>query len=263
VWDIRTAMAVAQAKTGALIHAVSFSEDGTYFVTAGHKHLKYWYLDSTTSPPAPDKAAAAAVAASGSSSSPGPVAFVVGSSQGQRWSVLEGKSVALGGHRESTFIDVSCGRGASRGCVHAVTFGGTLYGFNSGRQMEKWVDLRGHVYALTSSEKYVGCACADGNIRLFDPMTLNYMLTLPKPHPLGRDLIAEQQIRASPTNVYPDAIACRLLMGDSKVACFYSDRSMYIWSIESGSKIIRTRSCLSHAASIWDVVVAPKDQQQS
>lgn len=27
------------------IHAVSFAEDGSYFVTAGNKHIKFWYLD--------------------------------------------------------------------------------------------------------------------------------------------------------------------------------------------------------------------------
>jgi len=31
------------------VTAVAFAPDGTHFVTAGQRHLKFWYLDSSKS----------------------------------------------------------------------------------------------------------------------------------------------------------------------------------------------------------------------
>ena len=34
---------------------ISFSEDGTYFVTAGFRHMKFWYMDTIAPPKVSDK----------------------------------------------------------------------------------------------------------------------------------------------------------------------------------------------------------------
>lgn len=36
---------VASNKISAKIRAVSFAENGNYFVTAGNRHVKFWYLE--------------------------------------------------------------------------------------------------------------------------------------------------------------------------------------------------------------------------
>jgi hypothetical protein len=36
---------VAVNKVSSKVTAVSFSEDSSYFVTAGVRHIKFWYLD--------------------------------------------------------------------------------------------------------------------------------------------------------------------------------------------------------------------------
>lgn len=36
---------VAANKVSSKVTAVSFSEDNSYFVTAGNRHVKFWYLD--------------------------------------------------------------------------------------------------------------------------------------------------------------------------------------------------------------------------
>ena len=38
------------------------------------------------------------------------------------------------------------------------------------------------------SESYLFCGCRNGTIRLFDPYTLDYIITLPYPHTLGVDI---------------------------------------------------------------------------
>lgn len=40
---------VAANKVSSRVTAVSFSEDSSYFVTAGNRHVKFWYLDHTKS----------------------------------------------------------------------------------------------------------------------------------------------------------------------------------------------------------------------
>lgn len=38
-------MVVAANKVSSKVTAVSFSDDSSYFVTAGNRHVKFWYLD--------------------------------------------------------------------------------------------------------------------------------------------------------------------------------------------------------------------------
>lgn len=40
---------VAANKVSSKVTAVSFSDDSSYFVTAGNRHVKFWYLDHTKS----------------------------------------------------------------------------------------------------------------------------------------------------------------------------------------------------------------------
>lgn len=40
---------VAANKVSSKVSAVSFSDDSSYFVTAGNRHVKFWYLDHTKS----------------------------------------------------------------------------------------------------------------------------------------------------------------------------------------------------------------------
>lgn len=39
-------MKLAGNKVTSKVNAVSFSKDGSYFVTAGLRHVKFWYLDA-------------------------------------------------------------------------------------------------------------------------------------------------------------------------------------------------------------------------
>ena len=40
---------VASNKISAKVKAVSFAENGNYFVTAGNRHVKFWYLEYSRS----------------------------------------------------------------------------------------------------------------------------------------------------------------------------------------------------------------------
>ncbi|XP_033971848.1 mitogen-activated protein kinase-binding protein 1-like [Trematomus bernacchii] len=45
VWNWKKNVVVAANKVSSKVTAVSFSDDSSYFVTAGNRHVKFWYLD--------------------------------------------------------------------------------------------------------------------------------------------------------------------------------------------------------------------------
>ncbi|KAF9925420.1 mitogen-activated protein kinase binding protein 1 [Linnemannia zychae] len=156
VWNWRTNTQIASNKVTSKVNALAFSADGTYFVTAGLRHIKFWYLNV-----GPNKKA-------GSSSI----------------RVLDGRSGILGELRDNNYVDAVCSKDGR--FTYAISSSGILCLFSEGRAMEKWIDL--HVrgaYSINLDEKYIICACTDGFIRLFEPETLQYIVTLPKPSPVG------------------------------------------------------------------------------
>lgn len=46
MWDWKKGIKLAGNKVTSRVNAVSFSKDGSYFVTAGLRHVKFWYLDA-------------------------------------------------------------------------------------------------------------------------------------------------------------------------------------------------------------------------
>jgi WD40 repeat protein len=44
VWNLRTKFKVASNKISCKVNGIAFSRDGSYFVTVGNRHVKFWYL---------------------------------------------------------------------------------------------------------------------------------------------------------------------------------------------------------------------------
>lgn len=45
LWFLQKSALIAVNKVSSKVMAVSFSEDGNHFVTAGNRHVRFWYLD--------------------------------------------------------------------------------------------------------------------------------------------------------------------------------------------------------------------------
>lgn len=102
---------------------------------------------------------------------------------------LNGRSAILGDHQNNSFIAVKCGRGHLSNLTYVLTKSGLLCQFNKSRELDKFTDIKcGRGYCLECSEEYVMCGCGDGVIRLFDPASLDYIATMPRPHPLNIEL---------------------------------------------------------------------------
>lgn len=105
-------MVVSANKVSSKVTAVSFSDDSSYFVTAGNRHVKFWYLDHGKT------------------------------SKANATVPLLGRSGLLGELRNNFFSDVACGRGRQASSTFCITSSGLLCEFNDRRLLDKWVELR-------------------------------------------------------------------------------------------------------------------------
>ncbi|KAM3853923.1 mitogen-activated protein kinase-binding protein 1 isoform 2-T2 [Vipera latastei] len=240
VWSWKKNIVVAANKVSSKVTAVSFSEDCSYFVTAGNRHIKFWYLaDSKTS-----KVNATVP--------------------------LLGRSGLLGELRNNFFTDVACGRGKKADSTFCITSSGLLCEFNDKRLLDKWVELRTTVAnCISVNHDYIFCGCADGTVRIFNPSNLHFVTTLPKPHFLGTDIASITEASRLFSNVtdakYPDTIALTFDPNNQWLSCVYNDHSLYVWDIKDPKKVGKVYSALYHSSCVWNIEVYPdvKDSNQS
>uniref|UniRef100_A0A3Q3XJE1 MABP1/WDR62 first WD40 domain-containing protein n=1 Tax=Mola mola TaxID=94237 RepID=A0A3Q3XJE1_MOLML len=159
VWNWKKNVVVAANKVSSKVTAVSFSDDSSYFVTAGNRHVKFWYLDHAKT------------------------------SKVNATVPLLGRSGLLGELRNNFFSDVACGRGRQASSTFCITSSGLLCEFNDRRLLDKWVELRtSQATCLSVTDELIFCGCADGTVRAFSPINLHFLCTLPRPHCLGADI---------------------------------------------------------------------------
>ncbi|KAK2088277.1 mitogen-activated protein kinase binding protein 1 [Saguinus oedipus] len=148
VWDWKKDIVVASNKVSCRVIALSFSEDSSYFVTVGNRHVRFWFLEVSTE------------------------TKVTGTVP------LVGRSGILGELHNNIFCGVACGRGRMAGSTFCVSYSGLLCQFNEKRVLEKWINLKELIF----------CGCTDGIVRIFQAHSLHYLANLPKPHYLGVDV---------------------------------------------------------------------------
>ncbi|TNM95124.1 hypothetical protein fugu_017883 [Takifugu bimaculatus] len=227
VWAWKKDVVVAANKVSSKVTSVSFSEDSSYFVTVGNRHVKFWYLDHS-------KASKASV----------PVPLL-------------GRSGLLGELRNNFFCDVACGRGSTSDSTFCISSSGLLCELNSKRMLEKWVDLRtGTAHSLSLSEDTIFCGCADGTVHVFKAANLQFVCTLPRPHPLGSDVAAVTEashlFSTKMDARYPDAIAVTFDPASHWLSCVYNDHSLYVWDVKDVNRVGKVHSALFHASCVWD-----------
>uniref|UniRef100_W5N198 Mitogen-activated protein kinase binding protein 1 n=1 Tax=Lepisosteus oculatus TaxID=7918 RepID=W5N198_LEPOC len=233
VWAWKKNAVVAANKVSSKVTAVSFSEDSSYFVTAGNRHVKFWYLDHTKS------------------------------SKVNATVPLLGRSGLLGELRNNFFSDVACGRGRKAESTFVITSSGLLCEFNDKRLLDKWVELRTSLAtSISVSEEFIFCGCADGTVRAFNPINLHFICTLPRPHSLGTDIVtvteASHLFSYKLDARYPDTVAVTYDPTNRWLSCVYNDHSLYTWDVRDLRKVGKVYSALYHAACVWSVEVYPE-----
>ncbi|KAK9761218.1 hypothetical protein K7432_014039, partial [Basidiobolus ranarum] len=228
-WDWRTGMKLASNKISSKVSALTFANGGSYCITAGLRHIKYWYFDGHEN------------------------------SNTSTTKVMIGRSGILSSLSNNTFVDIACGKDDSGGDImYCITASGLLCQFSEGRVIQKWINLQvKKAFSICADDKYIVCGCENGIIRLFEPITLKYLGTLPRPHQLDVD-VTSPGYQPNAEGVYPNTIAVRLTYNSEKIACIYSDRSMFIWDIKNLERVGKYRSFLYHSDCVWNVETYPE-----
>ncbi|XP_047201020.1 mitogen-activated protein kinase-binding protein 1 isoform X3 [Girardinichthys multiradiatus] len=236
VWNWKKNVVVAANKVSSKVTAVSFSYDSSYFVTAGNRHVKFWYLDHTKT------------------------------SKVNATVPLLGRSGLLGELRNNFFSDVACGRGRQSSSTFCITSSGLLCEFNDRRLLDKWVELRRIDSASTSqatclsvTEDFIFCGCSDGTVRAFSPVNLHFLCTLPRPHCLGADIAsvvdASQLFSCRKDSRYPDTVAVTFDPTNRWLSCVYNDHSLYVWDVQELHRAGKLYSALYHSSCVWGLEV--------
>ncbi|KAM6912799.1 mitogen-activated protein kinase-binding protein 1 [Xenentodon cancila] len=230
VWNWKKNIVVAANKVSSKVTAVSFSDDSSYFVTAGNRHVKFWYLDHTKT------------------------------SKVNATVPLLGRSGLLGELRNNFFTDVACGRGRQSSSTFCITSSGLLCEFNDRRLLDKWVELRTtQATCLSVTEEFIFCGCSDGTVRAFSPVNLHFLYTLPRPHCLGADVAsmvdASQLFSCVAESRYPDTVAVTYDSTNHWLSCVYNDHSVYVWDVRDIRRAGKLYSALHHSSCVWSVEV--------
>ncbi|XP_075700957.1 mitogen-activated protein kinase-binding protein 1 isoform X2 [Rhinoderma darwinii] len=240
VWSWKKNVVVAANKVSSKVTAVSFSEDSSYFVTAGNRHVKFWYLDEAKS------------------------------SKVNSTIPLLGRSGLLGELRNNFFTDVACGKGKKSSSTFCITSSGLLCEFNDRRLLDKWVELRTTMAScIIVNQDYIFCGCADGTVRIFNPNNLHFLNTMPKPHRLGVDIATVTEASRLFSNAadakYPDTVGMTFDSTNQWLSCVYNDHSLYVWDIKDLKKVGKVYSALYHSSCVWSAEVYPemKDSNQA
>ncbi|XP_039546085.1 mitogen-activated protein kinase-binding protein 1-like, partial [Pimephales promelas] len=231
LWDWKKLTLLAANKVSSKVTSVSFSEDGSHFVTAGNRHVRFWYLEPSHShKPVP----------------------------------LMGRSALLGEMQNNFFCGVACGRGPRSDSTFCITSSGLLCVFSGRRVLERWVHLQtSSAHALTVTEDLIFCACADGTVRVFSPSDLQFICSLPRPHHLGIEVSGVTQSSRKPDARYPDSVAVTFDPVTRWLSCVYNDHSLYVWDVRDVQKVRKVHSALYHSACVWDLQMFPTDGSQA
>ncbi|CAO2625976.1 WD repeat-containing protein 62 [Lemmus lemmus] len=237
VWDWKKDIVVASNKVSCRVIALSFSEDSSYFVTVGNRHVRFWFLEVSTE------------------------AKVTGTVP------LVGRSGILGELHNNIFCGVACGRGRMAGNTFCVSYSGLLCQFNEKRMLEKWINLKVSLSScLCVSEELIFCGCTDGIVRIFQAHSLQYLANLPKPHYLGVDvaqgLDSSFLFHRKAEAVYPDTVALTFDPIHEWLSCVYKDHSIYIWDVKDINEVSKMWSELFHSSFVWNVEVYPEFEDQ-
>ncbi|XP_041352777.1 mitogen-activated protein kinase-binding protein 1-like isoform X2 [Gigantopelta aegis] len=231
VWNWRTGNKLASNKISSKVSSVAFSEDGSYFVTVGNRHVKFWYLQSSKS-------------------------------KINETVPLQGRNGLLGDMKNNFFCQVVCGQGITTGSTYIITQSGLLCEFNDKRLLDKWVELRAtNANSVAVGDNHIFIGCANGIVRVFSALTLHFEATLPHPHSLGVDVASatdpNQVIFPKEDAKFPDTLAVVYDSDHKKLTCIYNDHSLYIWDMHNIKKIGKAWSFLFHSSCIWSLEKYP------
>ena len=142
--------------------------------------------------------------------------------------------------------------------VFVIAHDGHIYVFDKERKLQKWMNIKvPRAFSCHAQGGRLYCACSDGIIRVFSTDTLQHLLSLSKPPPLGStNLLAGNgriKIQQNKTTKFADVIACTIDHLNNRAIALYSDHMLFIWDVGALKSVTVLRSMYSHSGPIHDI----------
>ena len=122
--------------------------------------------------------------------------------------------------------------------------------------LNRWVNLKSSkgLSLCIYDTNYIGCGCGDNIIRIFHGETLKHYTTLNRICPLGKANVEfstnTKELQSSPDSKYADIISVSYNEYHKKFITVYSDKTLFIWNIDSNKKCLVFRYNIFHSGSI-------------
>uniref|UniRef100_A0A7E4V5I5 WD_REPEATS_REGION domain-containing protein n=1 Tax=Panagrellus redivivus TaxID=6233 RepID=A0A7E4V5I5_PANRE len=230
LWDWRRQVKASSGKITNQVNAASLSVDGSFFVTVGVRHVKFWTVGSS------DK-------------------------------VLPGKSAILNSQRNNTFLDVCCASGNRTFVLNNLK---RLIEFRNKQIHDIYELDGGIPKALCMgppNQLFVGFT--NGIIRVIDIETWMARVLPGRPHHLRHDIAAAgdlpgffNEVKDASTHgaTFPDVRALLFHEATNKLTAFYTDRSFYQWHLLDFENLQETMSLSNrfHVGAILDMEIVSK-----
>ncbi|KAK3781220.1 hypothetical protein RRG08_047761 [Elysia crispata] len=227
VWAWPSGCKIAANNILDLIKAVSYSECGTFFVTSGFRHIKFWYPKITVE----------------ESKQCGTFPNV---------HPLYGRRGILRDCKDHIFLDVACGSGASATSVFAVTRAGDLVILSApGRHVtghKNMVGMRGTCIKVHDKVLFVGFT--NGDVHLFNATNLVHLGALPLP----------TFFRASGLNSGGMFTLC-FNLSTFCLATAYKNASMCVWDLKDANNVKQKYVAVYHSDGVVSLDVFSTQEQ--
>ena len=240
VWEWKSRRKISVQKLARKVNSIASSADGSFFVTCGDQHLKWWY-------------------------------FSYGEGEGGPLEIIGKPASILAKYNKAVFVDVKIGPDNR---VYCTSLCGLLCAFSRHRKMRMFVKVDSMVtysitlidapqlqHGSTAVNTLILVGCSEGKIRMFSAASLEYINTFPLP--------VTSASTESCIQKFPACLALCVVAGtcskkglsvaeDPKLVTIHSDRSMVVWNIADIYNSTQHALFEHHSACIWDLHFLPR-----
>ena len=132
--------------------------------------------------------------------------------------------------------------------------------------LSRWLNVKGERgYSLCLMNNMIVCGSCNGIVRVFNADTLQFVMNLHKPPPLGKGNVESNtdkiNLPVQKNEQFADVIAIMYNEYHDKLFCLYSDKSYFIWEIKNTNNLFVYRYNVFHSGAIicLDIDIIPEE----
>ncbi|BFZ06630.1 hypothetical protein BsWGS_09669 [Bradybaena similaris] len=209
---------IATNKIVDIIKAVAYSESGGCFVTAGIRHIKFWYPEMSL--PISSNAVIPPV------------------------QCLYGRPGLLGECKHHTFVDVACGNGSSAKFVYCITKLGGLVTVKSQERVihshKSIEELKANCLKVQDQILFIGFS--SGDVHMFNAITLIHIAALPAPTYFRQTCMNGSGVFTLVFNP-----------STTLLVTAYNNCSMCVWDLKEASNVKQRFVAVYHSKAITNI----------